>query len=94
MKQFLTKAVEVLRRLFRATVEFIRWVIALLQSVNIDQPRGVILCLGLQLVTIVVFLVAFRRDTESPSRPVPVQVVPASPDSASPVGGQEPLSVQ
>jgi hypothetical protein len=80
MKQFLSKTLEVLRRAFAAFAAFIAWVLERLRSVNIDQPRGVILCVGLQLIAIVVFLVAFRRETESPSRPVPGQTAPVSPE--------------
>ena len=81
MKQFLLKTFEVLQRVFRVIAQFIAWVVALLRSVNIDQARGVLLCLALQLITIAVFLVAFRRDTETPSRPVPGQAAPDLPKS-------------
>src|SRR5262245_32669304 len=64
MKQFLLKMREVLQRLFRISATLAVRTLAALRSVNIDQPRGAILCVTLQLVIALSIIIAFNRSGE------------------------------
>lgn len=81
MKQFLLKTLEILRGVWNASLEFASWVIAFLRSVKIDQPRGVILCLTLQLVVVISMVLTFRNAAGPPAKPLEGQ----SPPPSSPV---------
>jgi hypothetical protein len=86
MKQFLLKLLEVSRVLIGVLAEFTRGLIAFLRSVNIDQPRGVILCVTLQLVVVISLVLMFRTAAATPVKPIEGQVQrPALPDPAESV---------
>ena len=76
MKQFLHKAIEVLRSVWNASLALASWLVAFLLSVNIDQPRGVILCLTFQLVVVIAMVLTFRSTTGPPAKPLEGQVQP------------------
>jgi hypothetical protein len=76
MKQVLSKMLEMAQRLFRASIEIVAQIVAVLRSVNIDLPRGVILCVALQLIIALSFLVAFRTRIGSPAKAVEGHVEP------------------
>lgn len=81
MKQFLQKTLEVLRGVLRVTLDFVSWLVAFLRSVNIDQPRGVILCVTFQLVVAVAIVLAFRNPVGPLAKPLEGQSQPqASPE--------------
>jgi len=69
MKQVLLKILEILRVVWNAALQFASWVIAFLRSVNIDQPRGVILCLTFQLVVVISMVLAFRNPPGPAAKP-------------------------
>jgi hypothetical protein len=62
-----------MKQLLLKLVDASRGVIAFLRSVDIDQPRGVILCVTLQLVVVISLVLTFR--TEAPTQPIerPIQ---------------------
>ena len=70
MKQFLLKTLEILSVVWNAVLQFSRWLIAFLRSVNIDQPRGVVLCLTFQLVVVISMVLAFRNPAGPPAKPL------------------------
>lgn len=76
MKQFLLKTLEILRGVLNVSLAFARWLIAFLRSVNIDQARGVVLCLTLQLVVVISMVLAFRNPAGPPARPLEGQSQP------------------
>jgi hypothetical protein len=79
MKQFLFKLLDVSRSLLGVLMEFTRGLIAFLRSVNIDQPRGVILCVTLQLVVVISLVLAFRNPAGNLAQPLEGQVQPLTP---------------
>ena len=58
MIQFLAKLIEMVRRLSASAFQAAGWVAARMQSVQIDQRRGVILCLVFQVLVIVSLILA------------------------------------
>lgn len=58
MMAFLTKLVEIVRRLYVSLFQAGRRTVTLMQSVQIDQARGVILCVIFQVVVVVALIVA------------------------------------
>jgi len=51
-------------------VEFMRELIAFLRSVDIDQPRGVILCVTLQLIVVISLVLTFRNPASNVAMPL------------------------
>ena len=70
MNPYLSKAVEITKWLATRLIEIGRWVYAWMRSVEIDQPRGVTLCLAFQLVVLLVLMLGLT--------PTPVSVGPPS----------------
>ncbi|GEM_PF-6093109 len=60
MREYLAKALSVLKQVSLALITVIGRVVALLQSVAIDQPRGVLLGIGFQLLVVAAVLATFR----------------------------------
>ncbi len=82
MKQLLLKARETIAWLFGVIALLTRELVAFLRSVNIDQPRGVVLCIALQLIVVISMLLAFRGAAAGPARPLAGDLtseVPAQP---------------
>jgi hypothetical protein len=81
-----------MKRLFVAIARFIAWVVALLRSVNIDQPRGVLLCIALQCLAIAALFFGSRPRVEIPAKPVTSSIPAQSldPDVEMPLPDQEP----
>ena len=70
MKQFLLKVREFLGGALRVSFELVNWLVAFMRSVNIDQPRGVILCVTLQLVVAISVVLAFRNPAGPLAKPL------------------------
>ena len=70
MKQFLIKLLDVSRSVLGVLTDFTRGLIAFLRSVNIDQPRGVILCVTLQFVVVISLVLTFRSPAGNLAKPL------------------------
>jgi hypothetical protein len=73
MKEFLVKALAVLKQASVLLIAVIRRVVASLQSVSIDQPRGVLLCIAFQFLVALAVLMTFRARLTSPPTPSPAE---------------------
>jgi hypothetical protein len=82
MKPFLSKVFEIIRRFLQALGSLAGWVAVRLRAVNIDLARAVLLCLGLQLIVILIALVAFRpRIVQQSEGPVAGELQSPAPES-------------
>ena len=57
MKAYLFKAVEITKWLATKLIEIGRWAYARMNAVEIEQPRGVTLCVVFQLVVLLVLMI-------------------------------------
>lgn len=96
MKQFLLKLLDVSRRVLGVLMDFTRGLIAFLRSVNIDQPRGVILCVTLQLVVVISLVLTLRNPAGDQAKSLEGQGQPLTPpevtESVEPDMPRPPLS--
>ena len=88
MNPYLSKAVEITKWTATKSIEIGRWVYAWMRSVEIDQPRGVTLCVAFQLVVLLVLMVSLAPSVEPPSYSpsAPADVEDAAPREESGVG--------
>ncbi len=61
MKQLLQKMFELLRQVASLLAGLIRPLVTLLRTVNVGQPRGVMLCVGLQALILFSLALALHR---------------------------------
>lgn len=60
MKQFLQKVFELMRRVVAVAGLMGTQLVRFLRAVDIDLPRGVILCITFQLLLVLALILAFR----------------------------------
>ena len=82
MNQFLAKAIEFGRQLATKLLDITGWLVARMRSVQIDQRRGAILCVVLQLAILASFM-PFRASELAPPMP-PATEKPVAADDVSP----------
>ena len=87
MNRYLSKAVEISRWSATKLVQIGRWVYTWMRSVEIDQARGVTLCLALQLLVLLFLMIYLPAEIKvvQPSSVTP-QPISATEDAAQAAG--------